>query len=108
MAGPDFARLKPWAGLLAGMGAAGVQHQLVSDALRFDCRLGAMDLWVGLAALALIALGAFISWRALRAEPDPQASGRFVARLSLMAAALFTLLVAWMTLAGWMVPACTP
>jgi hypothetical protein len=42
----------------------------------------------------------------LRAEPDPESSRRFVARLSLMTAALFALLVGWMTLAGWMVPAC--
>jgi len=106
MAGWNVAELKPWAGLLAGMGASGLQHQLVSDGLRFDCRFGNADLLVGLAALAVIALGAWLSWSALRAEPDPQASRRFVARMSLMAAALFALFVAWMTLAGWMLPAC--
>ena len=43
-------KLKPWAGLIAGMAAAGLQHQLVSDSLHFDCRYGNHDLVVGLAA----------------------------------------------------------
>ena len=106
MGRPNFAELKPWAGLIAGMGAAGMQHQLVADALHFDCRYGGTDAVVGIAALAMIALGAWISWRALRREPEPQASRRFVARMSLMAAALFAVFVGWMTLAGWMLPAC--
>ena len=102
----NFAELKPWAGLIAGMGAAGAQHQLVSDALHFDCRYGASNLVVGIVAFVVIVLGALISWSALRAEPDPESSRRFVARMSLMTAALFALMVVWMTLAGWMVPAC--
>lgn len=104
----NFGELKPWAGLLAGMGAAGAHHQLVSDALHFDCRYGAANLLVGITALAVIALGAVVSWRVLRQQPDPQASRRFVARLSLMSAALFALFVGWMMLAGWMLPSCAP
>ncbi len=106
MGRPNVAEFKPWAGLLAGMGAAGGQHQLISDALHFDCRYGAANLAVGLAALAVIALGAWISWRSLRQPSDPPASRRFVAHLSLMSAALFALFVGWMTLAGWMLPSC--
>jgi len=102
----NFAEFKPWVGMIAGMGAAIAQHQLVSDALRFDCRLGAANGYVGLAAFLVIAGGAWVSWRALRAEPDPESSRRFVARLSLMTAALSALLVAWMTLAGWFLSPC--
>ena len=105
---PDLSELRPWAGLVAGMLAAGGQHQLVSDALHFDCRLGDGNLFVGLAALALIALGAWISWRALRAHPASGSARRFVAQMSLMAAALFALLVLWQTMAGFILPSCAP
>ena len=106
MTGSRLAALKPWAGLLAGLGASGVHHQLVSDALHFDCSFGRANTLVGVAALLVIALGAWWSWRALRAEPDPEASARFVARMSLMTAAVATLFVGWMMLAGWILPAC--
>jgi hypothetical protein len=105
---PDFAELKPWAGMIAGFGAAGLQHQLVSDALHFDCRYGSANLSVGVAAFIVIVVGAWISWRALRAEPDPEASRRFVSNLSLLAAAISLLFVSWMTLAGGILPACAP
>ena len=105
---PDFRELKPWAGLIAGMIAAGGQHQLVSDALHFDCRFGEANMLVGAVALALIAIGAWISWRALRAHPEPESSRRFVAQVSLMAAALFALMVLWQTMASLILPACAP
>ncbi|HSR65495.1 MAG TPA: hypothetical protein VLM17_07850 [Xanthomonadaceae bacterium] len=101
---PSSASLKPWAGLVAGMGAAGLQHQLVSDALHFDCRYGDYDLFVGLAALVAIAAGGLVSWSSLRADGDP--SRRFVARMSLMATVLFALMVAWGIMAGAILPAC--
>jgi hypothetical protein len=92
--------------MIAGFGAAGLQHQLVSDALHFDCRYGTANLAIGVTGFIVIAAGTWISWRALRAEPDPQASPRFVSNLSLLAAALSALFVGWMTLAGWILPAC--
>ena len=105
---PDFGELRPWAGLIAGMLGAGGQHQLVSDGMHFDCRFGENDLLVGIVALLLIALGAWISWRALRAHPAPGSARRFVAQMSLMAAALFALMVLWQTMAGFILPACAP
>jgi hypothetical protein len=106
MGRPNIAELKPWAGLIAGFGAAGLQHQFVTDALHFDCRYGRADPLIGVVAFIVIAVGVWISWRALRAEPDPQAPRRFVANLSLLAAMLSMLFVGWMTLAGWILPAC--
>jgi hypothetical protein len=103
---PTSAVLKPWAGLVAGMGAAGLQHQLVSDALHFDCHYGHYDLLVGIAALLVIAVGALVSWSSLRAPLDSEPTQRFVARMSLMAVALFALMVVWQTLAGMIVPTC--
>jgi hypothetical protein len=104
----NLSELKPWAGLLAGMLGAGLQHQLVSDAMHFDCRHGGNDLVAGIGALVLIAIGALLSWSALRSHPDPESPRRFVAVMSLMAAALFALMVCWQTLAGWIRPACLP
>jgi hypothetical protein len=105
---PAFAGLKPWAGLLAGMAAAGGQHQLVSDAMHFDCRYGRYDLLVGVAALVLIAIGALLSWSAVRGDREPGSARRFVAHMSLMAAGLFTVMVLWQTMAGVILPACLP
>ena len=105
---PDFGELRPWAGLIASMLAAGGQHQLVSDGLHFDCRFGDGNLAVGIVALLLIVVGAWISWRALRAHPEPESARRFVAQMSLMAAALFALLVLWQTMAGLILPSCAP
>jgi divalent metal cation (Fe/Co/Zn/Cd) transporter len=90
------------------MAAAGLQHQGISDSLHFDCRYGRADIAVGIAALLLIALGAWLSWSALRAHPDPESPRRFVAHMSLMAAVLFAIMVAWQTMAGVILPGCLP
>jgi hypothetical protein len=105
---PGLADLKPWAGLVAGMAAAGLQHQVVSDALHFDCRYGDYDLPIGLAALVLIVAGALVSWSSLRVRRDARPTRRFVAHMSLMAALLFALMVLWGILAGVILPACLP
>jgi hypothetical protein len=101
---PTSADLKPWAGMIAGMGAAGLQHQLVSDSLHFDCHYGNADLPVGIAALLVIVIGAIVSWSSLRMQPGP--TRRFVAHMSLMAAVLFALMVLWGLMAGVILPAC--
>jgi len=105
---PNLAELKPWAGLIAGMLAAGGQHQLVSNALHFDCGFADHGLLTGVLALLLIAVGGGVSWRALRAHPDPASSRRLVAQMSLMAAALFALMVIWQTMGTLMLPRCLP
>jgi len=106
---PSLVDLKPWAGLVAGMGGAGLQHQLVSDSLHFDCRYGHYDLLVGVVALAVILVGGLVSWSSLRAShSDSRATHRFVAHMSLMAAVLFALMVLWGIMAGTILPACPP
>jgi hypothetical protein len=105
---PNIAEFKPWAGLIAGLGAAGLQHQIVSDAMHFDCRYGDGNLLVGVAALLVIVVGAAISWSAARAHPEPESTRRFVAHMSLMAAAFFALMVLWGIMAGIILPACLP
>lgn len=103
---PRKADVMPWTGLVAGMVAAGLQHQVVSDSMHFDCRNGHADVAIGIAALVVIVIGAWVSLRALRANAGADAMRAFVARLGLMGAALFALLVVWQTLAGFILPAC--
>ena len=98
----SFAGFKPWAGLVAGMAGAGLQHQGISD----DCRYGNADMAVGIAALVLIAVGALVSWMSLRTHPDPASARRFVAHMSLMAAVFFAVMVGWQIMAGVILPAC--
>lgn len=105
---PDLSELMPWAGLIAGMLAAGGQHQLVSDALHFDCGFADHGLLVGVLGLLLIALGAWLSWRALRLHPEPDSARRFVSLMSLMAAAFFALMIVWQTMGTLMLPRCLP
>lgn len=140
--------VQPWAGLIAGVGGWIVHHQLISDALHFDCRAGnaASTAMVGVLVIVVIVLGAAWSWPLLReagmsaseegeAPPQETTSGEesvlpdvkqsrethareeqrrtassraFAAMLSLMAAALFALLVAVQTMAGLMLPGCPP
>lgn len=104
----SFAGFRPWAGLVAGMGGAGLQHQGISDALHFDCRYGNADIIVGVAALVLIAVGALVSWSAVRSHRDPASARRFVGHMSLMAAMFFAVMVGWQIMAGVILPACLP
>jgi hypothetical protein len=105
---PAFAEFKPWAGLLAGMAGAGLQHQGISDSMHFDCRYGDADMLAGIAALVLIAIGASLSWSAARSHRDPASPRRFVAHMSLMAAVFFAVMVGWQIMAGVILPACLP
>ena len=106
-------KLAPWAGLITGMAAEIVHHQLLSDMLRYDCRLGGGDagLVVGIPALALIALGAWLSWASTRggdpALPHHQ-TRRFIAVVALMVAALLAIGIVWQIIATMVVPACAP
>ena len=83
-----------------------LQHQGIGDALHYRCGpgLNRADLIAGVVALLVMVLGGVVSWRVLRAPPD--ATRRFVAQLSLMAVALFALMVVWQTLAGVIEPSC--
>ncbi|WP_162301420.1 hypothetical protein [Cognatilysobacter segetis] len=106
-------RLAPWAGLLAGMAAEIVHHQLLSDMLRYDCRLGGATagLAVGIPALLLIAAGVGVSWASVRGS-DPQGAHaqtrRFIAQVSTMMGGLLAVAIVWQTMATMIVPACAP
>ena len=101
-------RFAPWAGLVGAFLGAMVQHQGIGDALHFRCGpgMGRADVIAGVVAVVVMALGGAISWSALRADRSDAGTRRFVAQLSLMAVALFMLMVVWQTLAGLIVPSC--
>ena len=85
-------KLAPWAALIAGMVAYGVHHQLLSDMLRFDCRLGGSNagLAVGIPGALLIAVGTWISWASTRGGDRERAhdqTRRFIAHVAIMLAA---------------------
>jgi len=107
--GPLRGRFAPWAGSVAAALGVLLQHQGIGDALHFDCGFGAAaaNLVAGGVALAIMAVGGWVSWASVRGEADEEASPRrFVAHLSLMAVALFAVMVVWQTMAGLIVPAC--
>ena len=105
-----------WIGVLTGPLALAAD-QLTSYALvKWTC--GHQHLWVlhaiSLAALIVIAGGAFAAWTAVSESP-PDATldggrsidrGRFMRVLGLATSALFAALVVAMAVPGWMIDAC--
>jgi hypothetical protein len=99
--------LAPWLGLTAPPVAWALHHQIGSDLIFHDCRLGETPLFIVLGAfMALICLAsAVISW-----ESRPSTLGMgvraFAAYLGTMTGALFFLALTFQTLATLMLPAC--
>jgi hypothetical protein len=105
-------RWRAWAGLVAAPLAWALHHQIGSDANFTDCDRGdgGVAIAVGLAALVLSLLGGALSlsaWRrAGQAEGPGLGSDRFIAALSLLACALFSLTITVQIMAGVILPAC--
>jgi len=107
------ANWRSWAGLVLSPLAWAGHHQLGSYLEFARCQSAGMGPIAvsGLVALAVIALGALLSFRAWRAaggavDRREVVSGRFISALSLMAAGLFTLAVCFHILASVLLPAC--
>jgi hypothetical protein len=97
----------PWAGLALGTAGFFLAHQLGSDATLEDCRIGSpLVVILGTAiGLAIIAAGAFGSWRVF-APRGEAAARRMIAAVSLMSAALFSLAVILPLVAALVIPRC--
>jgi hypothetical protein len=97
----------PWGGLALGTLGAGLAHQLGGDSTFQNCKLGSP--WIvivgTIVGLALVAAGAFASWRVFGAEGETPAR-RLIATVSLMAAALFALAVLLPFIAALVIPPC--
>ena len=98
--------LLPWAALIgAGLGWF-VSQQIGSNLTFGGCaRSGAIPvLLVGLAGLALAALGAWLSLGIRRGEGEE--AGRFVAGIGMLAGLLLGFAILLQTLAGLIIPRC--
>jgi hypothetical protein len=101
-----ISRLRAWAGLVVAP-VAWAAHHLIGGDLNFaDCQAGngLTLLLIGVAALAIVALGAVLSFGTSRAT-RPQTT-RFIAALSLMASALFALTILVQIVAALTLPPC--
>ncbi|MDB5451933.1 MAG: hypothetical protein JWO33_511 [Caulobacteraceae bacterium] len=100
---------RAWAGLVAAPAAWASHHQLGSDLNFSDCQSGdgGVAIAIGVAALAVAVTGGWLSWSAWRTSGGPaDTPGRLVASLSLMASALFSMVIGIQMLAAVIVPAC--
>jgi hypothetical protein len=98
----------PWAALVLAGAAWALEHQTGSNLSFSDCDAnGAVATGLmGLAALIVALVGAYLSWRVWR-EPADAASGRnFVALVSFLAALLLSLAIILQTLAAFILPEC--
>jgi hypothetical protein len=100
----------PWSGLILGALGWVLHHQLGSDLVMWNCRLGGPLLTAGLGVVcgAFAALGGWISWRAADEAPGRPLtpSKRFVGLLCAAAAALFTLTIVVQSVAGFVYDGC--
>jgi len=97
----------PWAALALGTLGYFLQHQMGSDSTFQDCRVGSP--WIvilgTLLGLALIAAGAFGSWRVFASHTEPPAR-RLVVAVGLMASALYTIGTILPFIAALVIPRC--
>lgn len=100
-------RFRPWAGLALGTLGFFLSHQLGSDATFQDCVASSPWLVIvgTLAGLALIAVGALLSWRVYVSRAEAPAR-RLVAVVSLLSCALFTMAVVLPLIAALLIPQC--
>ena len=97
----------PWAGLTLGTAGFFLAHQLGSNAVFQDCRIGSPWIVVigTIIGLALIVVGAIGSWR-VYAVPHETIARRVIAAVSLMSAALLALAIILPFVAALVIPRC--
>lgn len=106
----DRSAVKPWAGLFLGALAWFVHHQVGSDLIGRNCRLGGPLLTGGLGlACGLVAVvGGAISWRARREPTGVGEVRNFAGTVGAATAAIFLLTILLQSLIGFVVPRCFP
>ena len=99
-------RFLPWAGIALGTLGEAVAHQLGSDGVFQDCRSSPLVVIIGtIVGLALVALGAFASWRVYDGNGETPAR-RMIAIVSLMACAIFAMAITLPLIASLVIPRC--
>lgn len=103
-----------WTGILAGPVAWAVDLSLSYALVKWTCIGRRQDVLhlITVAALAVVAVGAVISWRALQRTEHPTDGGRppqrarFMAILGLCTCALFALTIVAGAIPAWVLDAC--
>ncbi len=97
----------PWAGLAFGTVGFFVAHQLGSNSIFQDCRVGSpwMVVVAVLVGLALIGLGALGSWRVYGAKAEAPAR-KLIATVGLLACALYVMAIILPLIAALVIPSC--
>ena len=97
----------PWAGLAAGVVAAGITHQFGSEGVFDDCAvISPIPLLVAnILGIVLAVAGALASWSVLRESSETHAR-KVVAFISVGAAALFVLAILLPSIASLLIPPC--
>jgi hypothetical protein len=106
--GSEFADLfMPWAGLTAGVIAAGVSHQFGAEGTFDNCAVISPIplLLVNLLGIAVVAAGALASWRILRQDAETHAR-KVIAFISVGASGLFLLAILLPMIASLVIPRC--
>ena len=100
-------RWTPWIGLVAPPVAWAIHHQVGSDLVFYDCRLGAAALvaGVGLSLGLISAASGWISWSSRR-DGQGMEVRTLAAYIGAMSGAIFCLALAFQTLATLLLPAC--
>ena len=101
----------PWAGIAFGALGWGLHQQVLGDILYWSCRgvTPVVDIIFTVLTTLLILGGGWWSWLARQAEgavSEEQSARKFLAEISLAAAALFLLATFAQTLAGFIIPEC--
>ena len=101
------AQLMPWTGLVVGIVAAGLAHQIGSEGTFNDCATASPVVvsLVSLLAIAAAMLGAFASWRVVRNTSEGP-SRRLVGIISVGVAALVVLTLLLPMIASLVLPPC--
>jgi hypothetical protein len=98
----------PWAALVLAGAAWAIEHQTGSNLSFSDCDANgpvATGL-MGLAALVVALVGAWLSWRVWRGRDAPETGRNFVALVCFLAALLLSIAIILQTVAAFILPDC--
>jgi len=100
-------RFMPWAGIALGTTGFFLAHQLGSDSVFQDCQFSSPGVVIvaTLVGLAIVALGALMSWRVYGADAETPAR-KLVAVVSIMACGVFAMGIVLPLIASLVIPRC--